>query len=864
MKTKGLLILTLALILSLAGSVGLDAKKKKDRCDLIVRSLSAPSSADAGTKIRVISRVKNKGKIKAKGSYTRFYLSRNKTVGKSDYYLGKAKVPSLKKKKSSKKKKSYLKISESVPAGRYYLIAMADGTKKNKERSEKNNYRKRRIVINEKFEVAGLKINPDYTDPFIGRVEFNATEKVPFEAIEYYGSKSEEAINIESALVYVEGYDSPVSMHFDEFGRPHQMNANDGSGIKIDYEGTNAHVHFLGTDGSFGVSTVPMGEEILPAAVENEEVSSVRSSSESSTVRNFVSSQPLGYHSTFRSSESVSPSNSVSGQGTQGRVKCNEWNGNVLTVCAPVFEMDIIHHITIPGHPLIARPPYDLHIKNISCAPFNCTFTLEDVLPYKKKLRVYMHTTVNMTAEQGDTAYGTCKTIKDKLQARTKTLKKVGGVLTDVVGLCGLWKASKVAAAVAGTSADVAWDVYADFLTRSLDEADCNRVGRALLAYNWLKDTSTEIEVEFHSANYKIDKPIFISDEFKPYSQIGPWWSNNLFLNAVEEKFISIPSREKCGCSEIPGIQKLQSYRLKAGLLEDGLQIAASSESEQPQPLYIEPFYKPEGVKSKCDPPTAHSQSVTTEQDTPVTITLKGTDPNDNSLTYTVMTQPAHGKLSGSPPTLTYTPNTGYTGSDSFTFKVNNGLKDSKNATVSITVKPAVIKWHLKEVRINPSNEPTSFAGGPNGYPDGWYWDPRYEGKTAELTITATSFSLHDKATDHCNVPEWCTVHHDATVTASFEAPKSTLESREKITLKMTASHGGSVNSGGGPSFIFHYTGNRNNAFTYAPWNPYWQGGSTATFDVTVPTAYKNGETVISAVWWNCGACRVDWVYKAE
>ncbi len=59
MKTKGLLILTLALILSLAGSVGLDAKKKKDKCDLIVRSLSAPSSADAGSKIRVISRVKN-------------------------------------------------------------------------------------------------------------------------------------------------------------------------------------------------------------------------------------------------------------------------------------------------------------------------------------------------------------------------------------------------------------------------------------------------------------------------------------------------------------------------------------------------------------------------------------------------------------------------------------------------------------------------------------------------------------------------------------------------------------------------------------------------------------------------------------
>ena len=42
--------------------------------------------------------------------------------------------------------------------------------------------------------------------------------------------------------------------------------------------------------------------------------------------------------------------------------------------------------------------------------------------------------------------------------------------------------------------------------------------------------------------------------------------------------------------------------------------------------------------------------------------------------------------LSGTAPNLTYTPNANATGSDSFTFKVNDGTVDSVVATVSITI----------------------------------------------------------------------------------------------------------------------------------------------------------------------------------
>ena len=89
--------------------------------------------------------------------------------------------------------------------------------------------------------------------------------------------------------------------------------------------------------------------------------------------------------------------------------------------------------------------------------------------------------------------------------------------------------------------------------------------------------------------------------------------------------------------------------------------------------------------------PTAHGQSVTVNQDTAKAITLTGSDPNTppRSLTYIVTASPAHGSLSGTAPNLTYTPNAGYFGPDSFQFKDNNGVLDSNVATVSITVNPA-------------------------------------------------------------------------------------------------------------------------------------------------------------------------------
>jgi hypothetical protein len=77
---------------------------------------------------------------------------------------------------------------------------------------------------------------------------------------------------------------------------------------------------------------------------------------------------------------------------------------------------------------------------------------------------------------------------------------------------------------------------------------------------------------------------------------------------------------------------------------------------------------------------------VTTTQNVPTAITLTGSDPDNDPITFSIVTGPAHGSLTGTAPNVTYTPAPGFTGTDQFTFQVNDGLTNSAVATVSITV----------------------------------------------------------------------------------------------------------------------------------------------------------------------------------
>ncbi len=89
--------------------------------------------------------------------------------------------------------------------------------------------------------------------------------------------------------------------------------------------------------------------------------------------------------------------------------------------------------------------------------------------------------------------------------------------------------------------------------------------------------------------------------------------------------------------------------------------------------------------------PDASSQALSAFKNIALPISLTATDADSDPLTYVIISQPPNGTIIGTVPNITYTPNPGYIGSDSFTFKVNDGTVDSGEATVAIAVNQTVL-----------------------------------------------------------------------------------------------------------------------------------------------------------------------------
>lgn len=83
--------------------------------------------------------------------------------------------------------------------------------------------------------------------------------------------------------------------------------------------------------------------------------------------------------------------------------------------------------------------------------------------------------------------------------------------------------------------------------------------------------------------------------------------------------------------------------------------------------------------------PVATAATVGTTKGMPVAIALSASAPGNPVLQYT-FSSPASGVLTGTAPNLTYTPNAGFYGADSFTFQASDGLGTSAAAKVTINV----------------------------------------------------------------------------------------------------------------------------------------------------------------------------------
>jgi LysM repeat protein len=88
------------------------------------------------------------------------------------------------------------------------------------------------------------------------------------------------------------------------------------------------------------------------------------------------------------------------------------------------------------------------------------------------------------------------------------------------------------------------------------------------------------------------------------------------------------------------------------------------------------------------NPPQANPQLVTTSSGQQVRIELVGIDPDNDKLTYIIVSKPRYGDLGGTSPHLVYIPFQTHIGFDNFTFKVSDGFLDSQIVTVDIIITP--------------------------------------------------------------------------------------------------------------------------------------------------------------------------------
>jgi hypothetical protein len=91
-------------------------------------------------------------------------------------------------------------------------------------------------------------------------------------------------------------------------------------------------------------------------------------------------------------------------------------------------------------------------------------------------------------------------------------------------------------------------------------------------------------------------------------------------------------------------------------------------------------------VTPQNDAPVANNLSLQTDEDTPLSIALTGSDEDQDTLGFAVATPPVNGMLTGEEPNLVYTPDPDFHGADSFTFTVSDGIAPPVEATVLINV----------------------------------------------------------------------------------------------------------------------------------------------------------------------------------
>jgi len=117
--------------------------------------------------------------------------------------------------------------------------------------------------------------------------------------------------------------------------------------------------------------------------------------------------------------------------------------------------------------------------------------------------------------------------------------------------------------------------------------------------------------------------------------------------------------------------------------------------------------------------PTTSNVTGSTNEDSTVSVTLNGSDSDGDSLTYTLVTNPANGSASISGSSLSYTPGQDWAGTDTFTYKANDGTVDSNTSNIEITVEnlnPDAVTLNTLDNRWNGSSLEMSWSQSADAY----------------------------------------------------------------------------------------------------------------------------------------------------
>ncbi|MGN6870375.1 MAG: Ig-like domain-containing protein [Solirubrobacteraceae bacterium] len=106
--------------------------------------------------------------------------------------------------------------------------------------------------------------------------------------------------------------------------------------------------------------------------------------------------------------------------------------------------------------------------------------------------------------------------------------------------------------------------------------------------------------------------------------------------------------------------------------------------------------------------PVCQAATASAAYQTPVSVSLSCSDRDGDPVTPSVLSGPAHGTLGAVGSTVTYTPATGYTGTDSFTVDASDGTNTSTPATVTITVGSPQVTPQSAPTHVTPSPMPAA------------------------------------------------------------------------------------------------------------------------------------------------------------